>query len=163
MATSQLMSELLKPEVAAKLSAILFPDSDPETALVETLEWFDEYNNSRKGYNGERKPTSAIVAAERTRSWSKQPELVEPESEETDPLTRNFLPTGVYNNPEIKKMMADLVTHVRTSKISPSELQREIGASYPTILNWMRGKLPRGENIGKIRNYMEKLEKPAKK
>ena len=148
-------SLLLKPETAAKLASTLFPESDSETSLVNLLEWFNEYETNRKvfiSHSFEKRP-----AQEKLNSWSRNPE---PEGEEK--TTKGELPLdtgGIRNNPQIKQMMHDLLLHARQNKLSASDLAQQVGASYPTILNWQRGKLPRGENIEKVRVFLGKISK----
>lgn len=54
-------------------------------------------------------------------------------------------------------MMEEVLAYAKAESLTASELTREIGASYPTILNWQRGKLPRGENVGRVQAFLEKI------
>lgn len=157
------MPTLLRPETAAKLASTLFPESDTETSLINLLEWFNEYETNRKLITGSYSKGTTMRKLEPTQeklnSWSRNPE---PEGEER--TTKGELPLdtgagGIRNNPQIKQMMHDLLVHARQNKLSASDLAQQVGASYPTILNWQRGKLPRGENIDKVRIFLSKINK----
>lgn len=154
------MSVLLKPETAAKLAAQLFPDTDLETSLEAVLEWVAKYKASMSPFahppanNHSLSPTGEKIIT----SWNKTAESTK-EQQESGELPLPGVGIGVRNNPQIKEMMSELLAHAKANKISASDLAGQVGASYPTILNWQRGKLPRGENIQKVAIYLKKNRK----
>lgn len=153
------MSVLLKPETAAKLAAQLFPDTDLETSLERVLEWVAKYKASMSPFaHPPANNHSLSPVTEKITSWSKAAESTKQE-QESEELPLPGVGLGVRNNPQIKEMMSDLLAYAKANKMSAYDLAGKIGASYPTILNWQKGKLPRGENIQKVAAFLRTIRK----
>jgi hypothetical protein len=133
----------LNPETAAKVALILFPELDAQTGLAAFLDWFASYELKYREFTLS-DPSGFKQILELRKA--------DPESE----LEMADSKVGVRNNPAIKQMMRSLLDHARKENLSAVQLSEKVGASYPTILNWQRGKLPRGENIKKVRSYLAK-------
>jgi hypothetical protein len=154
---------LLDPKTAAKLSSALFPDEEPDQALFSLLGWFDEYLEARGGAIRSPAPAvrptplrSALPSAPTKSTWTRSQE------EEDNGTTGELLPLtpgNIRSNPQLKHMMDELLAYTKANKMTASDIAREVGASYPTILNWQRGKLPRGENIGKVEAFLVRARK----
>lgn len=144
---------LLDPKTAAQISKVLFPGEDPAPALVKLIQWFDEYvearNNNASSIPGYRRPHFPETPKSESEPESESKPVVEYED--------SFRLNNRSSTQMLQQMMHDLLIYAKTNKLSASDLAREIGASYPTILNWQHGKLPRGENIGKIQAFLDKV------
>jgi hypothetical protein len=144
---------MISPENLAKLARKMFPDESREDAMISAWEFYNAYiaawdDKGSEFHAADTKPKEEEPAP---RSWTRQPE---PEPETSG---QNVIPlTGIYNDPGLKKMMSDLLDYCKSHNINATELQKQIGASYPTILNWFRGRMPRGENIPRIREFLKK-------
>lgn len=74
---------------------------------------------------------------------------------EKEPSTPAIEP--VSPQPDIKAMMRDIFTHAKQNNIPAVELARLLSVSYPSVLNWQRGKQPKGKNIAKVEAYYKTI------
>lgn len=150
---------LIKPETAAKLAAQLFPESDFESSIENVIQWLTIYRQEfKQGSFG--RGTSLSPIGQKITNWNQAVESTTAQQASGElPLPRAIGGTGIRNNPEIKQMMMEVLEYAKANKISAGDLCQKIGVSYPTILNWQRGKLPRGENIQKVAEFFKQVTK----
>jgi DNA-binding XRE family transcriptional regulator len=120
---------LLNPKIAAKLSSVLFPSERPDEALMSLIQWFDEYAEARN---------SSRPTINRLETWSNGHKPAEQQPAQPQPIIDRLFGFAKSNN------------------LSLADLAKQVGVSYPTLLNWQKGKAPQGKNLSKIETFLKK-------
>lgn len=55
-------------------------------------------------------------------------------------------------------IIEQLLSYAKENSISAGDLAQKVGVSYPTMLNWQHGRSPRGKNLQKLRDFLDKVK-----